>query len=82
MKSTPTYTTGRRCAEAHLLRPADDKKQKPSRLSAVAKVAVLAPLRAATIAHSASALKNHRQTAAGEVVRMRLPYPSIFGVAP
>lgn len=65
MKSTPTYTTGRRCAIAHLLRPAGDQKRKELGLIAGAKVAVLAPaeltpgspLRAATIAHSVSALE-------------------------
>ncbi len=65
MKSTPTYTTGRRCAIAQLLRPADDQKRKARGRLASAKVAVLAPaeltpgtlLRSATIAYSISALE-------------------------
>ncbi len=65
MKSTPTYTTGSRCAIAQLPRPAGDQKRKEPGLLAGAKVAVLAPaeltpgspLRAATIAFSVSALE-------------------------
>ncbi len=40
MKSTPTYTTGRRCAIAQLLRPAGDRNQKAGGLLATAKVAL------------------------------------------
>jgi hypothetical protein len=82
MKSTPTYTKGRRRAEAHLLRPADDKSRKLGGLLAVAKVTMLASLRAATIAYSTSALEKITAGRLPARVRMRLPYPSIPVVAP
>ena len=53
MKSSPTCATGSRCAIAHLPRPADDRRRKVGGRLAAAKVAVLASLRAATIAYSA-----------------------------